>query len=424
MQRLAEVTGEVGLEFRVARGAGGGDGRADAARAVRPPRHAGVELLRPVAREDEVGVGVDEARDDRPATCVDPIVSGGCFALITGPHDAVAFDDDGRVLDQSEGGFVTEGGVVGDQGGDVGDERACGARGVGGADGRRVAHGVLGGLVGGGVGFGGGGGPRGWAARGHPRRASTASARAFGTSGTREWAPSRTTCRPPTTVCDTSAADAANTAVSAPSRGSGPAVLTESSAMSREVGERTGLQGARVRPAEGRVAVGRGRPQQGRGRPVASGAGAQALVQLHGARLFEQVDHGVAVGAEGERGAFVLQGDGGSDAVGQVPLGGGAHAGAGAAAADEGDVLGGEVGVVDAGGARTQDAVQGEQLGRGAAVGLQAGVVLGGLLGQVHVQRGPPLLGPPRDGRQLVGGHGPYGVDRRSDPRVIPFLEN
>ena len=89
----------------------------------------------------------------------------------------------------------------------------------------------------------------------------------------------------------------------------------------------------------------------------------------------------------------------------------------------QGDVLVGEVGVVDAGGARPEHAVVGEEPGGRAAVGGPAGVVLGGLLGQVHVQRGPPLLGPPRHGRQLVGGHGPYGVDGRPDPCVIPFLE-
>lgn len=82
------------------------------------------------------------------------------------------------------------------------------------------------------------------------------------------------------------------------------------------------------------------------------------------------------------------------------------------------------MGVVDAGGARPEDAVEGEELGRGASVDFQARLVLGGLLRQVHMQRGPPLLGPPGHGRQLVGGHGPYGVDGGTDPRVIPFLEN
>ena len=66
---------------------------------------------------------------------------------------------------------------------------------------------------------------------------------------------------------------------------------------------------------------------------------------------------------------------------------------------------------------------QREELGRGAAVDLVARLVLGGLLRQVHVERGAPLLGPPRDGRQLARGDGPYGVDGRADPRVVPFLE-
>ncbi len=82
------------------------------------------------------------------------------------------------------------------------------------------------------------------------------------------------------------------------------------------------------------------------------------------------------------------------------------------------------MGVVDAGGARPEDAVEGQELGGGAAVDLQARLVLGGLLRQVHMERGPPLLGPAGHGLQLVGGHRPYGVDGRPDPRVIPFLEN
>lgn len=76
---LGEVTGEVALQFRVARRARRGHRRTDTARAVGPSRHTGVELLRAVAREDQVRVGVDEARDHRPAARVDPIVSGGCF---------------------------------------------------------------------------------------------------------------------------------------------------------------------------------------------------------------------------------------------------------------------------------------------------------------------------------------------------------
>ncbi len=79
-QRLGEVARETGLQFRVARGPGGGDGGPDAARAVGAAGHAGVELLGAVAREEQVGVGVHEAGEDRPAPGVDPVVSGGCFA--------------------------------------------------------------------------------------------------------------------------------------------------------------------------------------------------------------------------------------------------------------------------------------------------------------------------------------------------------
>ncbi len=81
------------------------------------------------------------------------------------------------------------------------------------------------------------------------------------------------------------------------------------------------------------------------------------------------------------------------------------------------------MGVVDPGGARSEDAVQGQELGGGAPVRLAAGVVLGGLLGQMHMERGPPLLGPAGHGGQLPCRYGPDGVDRRPDPCVIPFLE-
>lgn len=79
-QALGEVSGDVGGEFVVGGGAGGGDRGPDAARAVGAAGHPGVELLGAVAREQEVGVGVDEAGDRRPAARVDGVVSGGCFA--------------------------------------------------------------------------------------------------------------------------------------------------------------------------------------------------------------------------------------------------------------------------------------------------------------------------------------------------------
>src|SRR5690606_14096032 len=127
--------------------------------------------------------------------------------------------------DQAQGGvLLPEGGVVGDQGGDAGD---------GGA-----AHGVL---VGGSAGGGGGGRQE--------CRARTASASARGTSGTRVCAPSRTMCRPATTVWRTSAAVAARTAVSAPRRGGGPAVLTVSRAsVVRSAGAPVAMVPARSQP--------------------------------------------------------------------------------------------------------------------------------------------------------------------------------
>lgn len=118
-----------------------------------------------------------------------------------------------------------------------------------------------------------------------------------------------------------------------------------------------------------------------------------------------------------------LEGDGGADAVRQVPFRRRAHARARPGVAQQRDVLVREVRVVDAGRAGAEHAVVGEEPRRGAPVGGLAGVVLRRLLRQMHVQRGPPLLGPARDRRQLSGGHGPYGVDGRTDPCVITFLE-
>ncbi len=79
-QSLREVVGDVVGELLVGGLAGGGDRGADAARGVGLPGHPGVELLGAVAREDQVGVGVDEARDHGPARRVEDVVSGGCFA--------------------------------------------------------------------------------------------------------------------------------------------------------------------------------------------------------------------------------------------------------------------------------------------------------------------------------------------------------
>ncbi len=77
-----------------------------------------------------------------------------------------------------------------------------------------------------------------------------------------------------------------------------------------------------------------------------------------------------------------------------------------------------EVGGVHCRGARPEHAGVGEQLGRGAAVRRLAGLVLGGLLRQVQVQRRVPLPCPRRDHRQLRGRHRPHRVHRRADADV------
>ena len=64
-----------------------------------------------------------------------------------------------------------------------------------------------------------------------------------------------------------------------------------------------------------------------------------------------------------------------------------------------------------------EDPVVGEQLGRGGAVRRHAGVVLLGLLGDVHVQR--PAGRRLDDDRHLLGRHRADGVDRGADHGVV-----
>ena len=82
---------------------------------------------------------------------------------------------------------------------------------------------------------------------------------------------------------------------------------------------------AGVVPAE-RVVAGAGVEQLG-GRPVPALLGGEPLVELDGAHLLEQVDHGVAVADPSvSRAAGVVQRAARPDAVAEVALGGGAEA--------------------------------------------------------------------------------------------------
>ena len=74
------------------------------------------------------------------------------------------------------------------------------------------------------------------------------------------------------------------------------------------------------------------------GREPSALPGGQPVVQLQPAQLLEHVDHGVLITAQAEWAAGVVQGSGGTDAVGQIPFGGGAEADAGPGVPEQCDV--------------------------------------------------------------------------------------
>ena len=116
--------------------------------------------------------------------------------------------------------------------------------------------------------------------------------------------PSRTTSRPPTTTMrHVRRGRGEDHRLQRRGRGAAPASADRVQPHRDQVGERARRELAGVRPAEAGVPVGGGRAQQlGRGQ-VAAVRLAQPLVQLHRARLLEQVDHGVAVAAQRQRAA-------------------------------------------------------------------------------------------------------------------------
>ncbi len=107
--------------------------------------------------------------------------------------------------------------------------------------------------------------------------------------------PSRTTCRPATTVCRTSAAEAASHSWS----GAGPRGAHRRGVQDREVARRPHLDPAAVPPERGVPVRGRG-GQQGGGAERAAPPGAQPLVHLQAPGLLEHVEHGVLVGAQAQ----------------------------------------------------------------------------------------------------------------------------
>ena len=140
--------------------------------------------------------------------------------------------------------------------------------------------------------------------------------------------------------------------------------------MSRPTVTRSAIAPGSIRPASGqprhRVTGGGRRPQQrARGRGGRAPR-SQALVELHRARLLEEIDDGVGVGAEGEADAGRRASRAaGADPVGEVALGRRAQAAGRAGVAQEAEVGVGEVGGVDRGEALRQR----PRLGRAARSG-------------------------------------------------------
>ena len=163
---------------------------------------------------------------------------------------------------------------------------------------------------------------------------------------------------------------------------------------------------------------GGGRPGQRGGTEPAAASRGQPFAELDAAGLVQQVDHRVAVAAHRERAACPGQRPRRADAVGQEGLRGRAQADAGAAAAQQVDVVPGEVGGVHHRAARPQRPGVVQHPRRGGPVGRQAGLVLRGLLGQVRVQRRPEAVRPVDDRAHLDWRHRAHRVDGHPGPGV------
>ncbi len=289
------------------------------------PGHPGRELLRAVAGEDQVAVAVHEAGQHRPAARVDHLVGGGRLGGRADPGDPAALDDQRRVGPSAPSRSRSALGVVGDELADVGDQR-----------------------------------------RGHSAPIASSSSRPISSSSPACRRPGRSA-----TTWTTSAAVAANTAVCS----SAPVPAVRGLAVSR-VTRSARWPTAMARRREASVRAGR-RVEQLGGGPVAALLGGQPLVHLEAAHLLERVDHRVAVAAERDPAAGVVPAAAaGTDAVGEVALGGRRDADVGAGGAEQLDVVVGQVRRVHDRGVRAEQVGLVQQPGRGDAVRREAGLVL------------------------------------------------
>ena len=181
-----------------------------------------------------------------------------------------------------------------------------------------------------------------------------------------------------------------------------------------QVGPGPGRDLPGVRPAQAGVpGAGRGGEQGLRGE-VAAGAAGQPFGILDPAGFLQHVDHRVAVAAQRQRAAGRGQRLRGREAVAQIALGRGAQAGEHAAAAEQVQVNGVDMGGVHDGGPRPERVLLVQQLGGRDAVERLARVVLGLLLRHVRVQRGTARAGPGHHRVHLIPGDRANGMDRRA----------
>ena len=123
--------GEQFAQLRVGGGPGGRDGRIDSPRRIGDTVHSRFKLGASVARENEVGVRVNKAGDDRPPFAVDDVVRAPVIGLCvrTNPRDDSGIKLNGGVVNDTE--LASPRGVVSDEFPNVAKERGhCESLGV------------------------------------------------------------------------------------------------------------------------------------------------------------------------------------------------------------------------------------------------------------------------------------------------------
>ena len=242
----------------------------------------------------------------------------------------------------------------------------------------------------------------------------------------RVWRPSTTTSRPSTSTCRTSRAEPRTR----PSRARAPAPQPASRTASSETVTRSARAPGSIRPASGQPRQACPPSEAARSSAAAAWCPRSPLARRSSSSTARassnmSITAWESLPSESEAPAST------SGRIRPMPSARsrsvvGTDAAARARAAEQAHVAVVEVGGVNGGEARLERAGIGEQRGRGAPVRLQAGLVLGRLLGDVSVQRTVPLAAPtprrsppPRDRPRACCGSPRRSAPIRS-PRVRP----